>query len=70
MKIGIERHKQGLENMKEYRDRITLDIERRQLDLHRLESDIAFLTLQIEIAVKHEMTGFDEDRFLIKRKKK
>lgn len=70
MKCRIEWHKTNLDNMKFYRDRVALDIERRQLDLARQEADIAFLTEQIETAIKQGKEEFDEDKFLHKRKKK
>ena len=70
MKMSIDWHKRNLENMKSYRDRVALDIERRQLDLSRQESDITFLTEQIETAIKEGRDGFDDDKFLLKRKKK
>ena len=68
--MPIEWHKTNLENMKSYRDKIALDIERRQLDLHRAEADIAFLELQIETAIKQRKIAFDDDKYLHTRKKK
>jgi hypothetical protein len=69
-KMPIAWHKTNLENMKQHRDRIALDLERRQLDLKRQEADIAFLVYQTETAEKEGKESFDSSKFLLKRKKR
>ena len=57
--------RQSLEREREELDR---SIKNRQATISRLEGDIRFLEEQVAAAEKVGKDGFDEERFLVKRK--
>lgn len=68
MKQPIEWHQRCLDNWKGNQSRLKEEVDRKTLELKRMTEDIAFFERQLTTAKDRHLTGFDSDRFLLKRK--
>ena len=68
MKMPIEFHEDNLKNRKRNIERMEEDLAVFKLRIACSKKDIDFLSLQVEEAKKQGKDGFDDERFLIKRK--
>jgi len=65
-KMSIEWHKDCLKNSEIYLQGLIEERDKMNLQIKRIAEDIAFSRLQIEVAIKKGMDGFDNSLFLKK----
>ena len=69
MKMTIAWHKESLANMERYAEREAAKLKDAAAYLERHRERVRVLRLQIEEAEKEGRDGFDDERFMIGRKK-
>lgn len=70
MKMSIEWHEKNLVNNKKHFERELESLKRKAQQVGRIRKEIKFKELQIETAKKKKKTGFDNELFLKKERKK
>ena len=69
MKQPIKWHEGMLEHRKKFIEHERQNLERQRLVFERREREVAFYDLQVKTAKANNKDGFDEDKFLVKKKK-